>query len=154
MAFEARVLQGADVSAAMDLVRRVFMEFEAPDYSEEGVQEFCDYIEPVQMTARQQKGEVILWGCFEKAGALTGVLAMAPLGHVSLLFVDAQHHRRGMARAMFRQMVQRCEGKCKEITVNSSPYAFEAYKKLGFEATGPEQTVNGLRFIPMVFCCP
>jgi predicted GNAT family N-acyltransferase len=26
----------------------------------------------------------------------------------------------------------------------------EAYAGLGFEAEGPEQTVNGIRFVPMV----
>lgn len=35
------------------------------------------------------------------------------------------------------------------MTVNSSPYAVPVYEKLGFHATGSEQTVNGLRFTPM-----
>jgi len=34
---------------------------------------------------------------------------------------------------------------------NSSPYAVEIYRHLGFEPTDTEQAVNGLRFIPMKF---
>ena len=35
------------------------------------------------------------------------------------------------------------------VTVHSSPYAVEIYSRMGFEPTDTEQTVNGLRFIPM-----
>lgn len=37
------------------------------------------------------------------------------------------------------------------FTVNSSPYAVKIYEHLGFRATDSEQTVNGLRFTPMVY---
>ena len=36
-----------------------------------------------------------------------------------------------------------------EITVNSSPYAVEIYRKLSFVDTNTEQTVNGMRFTSM-----
>lgn len=36
-----------------------------------------------------------------------------------------------------------------DFTVNSSPYAHEVYKHLGFVDTDKEQCVNGLRFYPM-----
>ena len=35
------------------------------------------------------------------------------------------------------------------FTVNSSPYAHEIYKHLGFFDTDSEQCINGLRFYPM-----
>jgi predicted GNAT family N-acyltransferase len=35
------------------------------------------------------------------------------------------------------------------ITVNSSPYAHEFYKKLGFLDTSEEQITNGVRYYPM-----
>lgn len=35
------------------------------------------------------------------------------------------------------------------FTVNSSPYAHEVYKHLGFVDTNQEQCINGLRFYPM-----
>lgn len=35
------------------------------------------------------------------------------------------------------------------FTVNSSPYAHEVYKHLGFQDTDKEQVIKGLRFMPM-----
>ena len=41
-----RLLNADDIIPAMDLVWRVFFEFEAPEYSEEGIAEFKVFIEP------------------------------------------------------------------------------------------------------------
>lgn len=38
-----------------------------------------------------------------------------------------------------------------EFAVNSSPYAVEIYRHLGFEEVDQEQTVNGIRFTPMKY---
>jgi len=38
-----------------------------------------------------------------------------------------------------------------ELTVNASPYAMEIYHHLGFKDTKTEQTVMGIRFIPMIY---
>ena len=35
------------------------------------------------------------------------------------------------------------------VTVNSSLYAVEAYRRLGFVETEPRRTVNGIPFVPM-----
>ena len=35
------------------------------------------------------------------------------------------------------------------MTVKSSPYAVDVYRRFGFEATAPEQVNKGIRFVPM-----
>ena len=74
--FPVRRLYPEEIQSALDLCWEVFLQFEAPEYSEEGIQEF---------------------------------------------------------------------------TVNSSPYAVEIYRHLGFEVMDQEQTVNGIRFTPMKY---
>ena len=70
--------------------------------------------------------------------------------HISLLFVDWQYHRRGIARQLFAYIRNRAlNAGCTEITVHSSPYAVPVYQKFGFIKTGPEQELNGIRYIPM-----
>jgi len=64
-----------------------------------------------------------------------------------LLFVSGKHHRRGIAGRLLKIMIEWY--KPPVITVNSSPYAVEAYRRLGFTETGPEQLVSGIRFTPM-----
>ena len=38
-----------------------------------------------------------------------------------------------------------------KLTVNASPYAKDVYHRLGFEAADAEQTITGIRFIPMIY---
>ncbi len=37
------------------------------------------------------------------------------------------------------------------FTVNSSPYAVEIYRRLGFAPTDHEQITNGIRYTPMKY---
>lgn len=148
--YEIRVLCADDVPVAMDLVWRVFEEFEAPDYSDEGVAEFKAFIEPSFFTSKMISGEFRLWGAFE-CETLVGVIAIKPPLHIALLFVDKQYHRRGVARKLFETIIadRTVVAGHSRITVNSSPYAVEAYRHLGFIRTDTEQTKNGLRYTPM-----
>ena len=127
------------------LIRAVFLEFEAPDYSDEGIQEFMRFIKPETIGKMLSENKIRIWTC-EREGRPVGALA-ASKDHIYLLFVSGQYHRLGIARRLFDMMVDCCRPP--SITVNSSPYAVEAYRRLGFVNTGTEQTVNGLRFTPM-----
>ena len=81
---------------------------------------------------------------------LVGVLGVRKdRRHICFFFVDGQHHRRGIGTGLFRRMLEDFPGRT--ITVNSSPYGVPFYMSLGFAATDSEQTVNGIRFTPMVY---
>jgi predicted GNAT family N-acyltransferase len=75
------------------------------------------------------------------------------LNHICLLFVKKEFPRRGIAKRLFYTVLVRCksEKSINTITVNSSPYAVEVYHRLGFVDTEKEQTVNGMRFTPMIY---
>lgn len=138
-----------EIPDALALVWEVFLEFEAPDYSEEGIREFRDYIEPSFFGKRMEEG-LLLWGGFD-GERIVGVIAVKSPIHVSLLFVDKACHRQGIARSLYETALNhyREETDHREATVHSSPYARGVYARLGFVPTGSERTVNGLRFIPM-----
>jgi len=148
--YRIRALLPEEIDAAMALIWEVFSEFEAPDYSGEGVAEFREYIRPVSIRGLMEQGELTLWGCFDD-GAMVGVIAVRAPFHIALLFVQKKYHRQGIARDLFDAVLTEYgrPSNCGAITVNSSPYAVEAYRHLGFADTGGEQTVNGLRFVPM-----
>ena len=78
-----------------------------------------------------------------------GTLCMREPQHIGGFFVKADHHRKGIGRALFETM--RKDYDKQEFTVNSSPYAVKVYERLGFQATDTEQVVNGLRFTPMIY---
>ena len=129
----------------LELVRDVFMEFEAPDYSEEGIEEFLRFLDPVKITDLLLEYKMRIWIC-ECNNKVVGMIA-AREEHINLLFVSGEHHRKGIARRLLKIMVEYYDPPL--ITVNSSPFAVEAYRKMGFSETGPEQEVCGIRFIPM-----
>lgn len=137
-------------SGVLDLVWHVFKEFEAPEYSSEGIQEFQDFIALDTVKERMKNKELLLWGYWDE-NKLVGTIATRPPCHISLLFVDREYHRRGSAKKLYRTVLDFYteNSSYDEMTVNSSPYAIEIYHKFGFVDMGTEQTVNGLRFTPM-----
>ena len=91
-----------------------------------------------------------MWGCFHN-GEIIGMIATKKSNHISLLFVDKKYHRQGIARSLYQKLIEDCSkiDDISEISVNSSLYAVEAYKRLGFMATDTEQQKNGICFVPM-----
>lgn len=130
---------------ALNLVWKTFRQYEAPDYSAEGLETFHrsvigneDYLNSIQ-----------LYGAYD-GDTLLGVIATRNGGnHIALFFVDGAHHRQGIGRALFQTVVENSASN--EITVNSSPYAVEVYHRLGFADTAPEQTTDGMRYTPMAY---
>ena len=91
-----------------------------------------------------------MWAYYQ-GDKILGVIATQDTSHISLMFVDKQYHRQGIARQLFdvvRDELRRNE-KVTQITVNSSPYAVKAYEHLGFSRTGEQQEKGGIIFIPM-----
>jgi GNAT superfamily N-acetyltransferase len=136
---------------ALELVWTVFSEFEAPEYTEEGIKEFQSFIEYNAIKKMLDKAELLMWGCFEKDKVIGAIAVAGSRCHINLLFVDKQYHKQGIARELYHTALQyyRVNSEYREITVNSSPYAASIYRKLGFVDTNTEQLVNGLRFVPM-----
>ena len=125
----------------MELCWRVFLEFAAPEYSQEGIDHFRTSLED-----QDRIRKLTFYGAFDGA-KLVGTLCMREPQHIGGFFVDAAYHRRGIGRHLFEAM-RRDYGR-QVFTVNSSFCAVEVYRHLGFVPTGGEQTVDGLRFTPM-----
>lgn len=137
-------ISGKEKEKALELVLSVFMQYEAPDYSEQGIQSFKDFI------SNREKIDNLKFYSAYLDDALVGVIATRNNGnHIALFFVDGRHHRKGIGRKLFEYALEKSTGD--KITVNSSPYAVEIYKKLGFVPDSGEQVVDGIRFTPMTY---
>lgn len=149
---DIRPLREPEIPAATLLVRRVFAEFEAPDYVPEGIAAFHRFVAPEALTEQARSGAMKIWGAYRQQ-TLTGVAAVRGKDHICLLFVDKSYHRQGIARALFDTMRSYCrtDPTISRITVNSSPYAVEIYRRLGFTALSAEQVTDGIRFTPMAY---
>lgn len=138
-----RKLKENEISAALELAWEVFLKYEAPDYTETGAEEFRKSIDDGGFV-----GALSFYGAFD-GDILAGVAATRGDSHIALLFVDGKFHRQGVGTRLFKAVAENTSSP--KITVNSSPFAVPVYHKWGFKNTSEEQSVNGLRFIPMEF---
>ena len=148
-----RKLNKPDLQEVSELVWRVFNEFEAPEYSDEGIENFRKFIDVEELTNNFNSGKMQFYGCILE-GNIIGVIAVRQFNHISLMFVDKEFHRKGIARNLFKLLKNKLSGSFereKSITVNSSPYAVEIYERLGFKTVDKEQVKDGIRFTPMIY---
>lgn len=138
-----RPLMNFELPNAIDLIWNVFLQFEAPEYSEEGIAHFRESLNDKERTMAMK-----WYGAFDK-GNLVGVLTVRQPQHIGGFFVKESYQGTGFGRMLFETMKKDYEKQ--EFTVNSSPYAVPIYEHLGFTPTDSEQTVSGIRFTPMVY---
>ena len=142
--YDIRPLSEDEIPAALSLAWEVFSEYEAPVYSAEGTEEFRKCLNDEAYLSG-----IEFYGAFENERLIGVVGIRGEAKHICFFFVKGEYHRCGIGTRLFRFM-QSSYAK-QSITVNSSPYGVEFYKALGFVPTDEEQTVNGIRFTPMVY---
>ena len=150
-----RQIKPGDIREAVALVLRVFDRYVAPLFAPEGVAEFYKHANPEAMAERLQSGNLISAAFSD--GRLVGLVEIREFSHVSLLFVDENHQHQGVARRLLDYGLKICRDRNPDLTgltVNSSPNSVQTYLKLGFNALGPEETKNGIRFTPMKMVLP
>lgn len=140
------------IEDAFSLVMDVFMEFDAPDYSKQGVETFRNsIIESEEFKNRFKIGEQIMFGAFID-NKIIGIIAISVRNHISLLFVDKKYHRMGVATELFNTIIKELGfKKGDKIKLNSSPYAIGFYSNIGFVSTDLCRTKDGIKYTPMEF---
>lgn len=137
-----RKLNAGEYDTALTLAYAVFLRYEAPDYSPEGIKAFYDSIHDADYLR-----QLCFYGAFD-GDRLVGTLATRGGGsHIALFFVDGAYHRQGIGRQLF--LLACADNPTDGFTVNSSAYAVEVYRHLGFHATNTERVSGGVRYTPM-----
>jgi len=134
-----------------DLVLRVFDEFVAPYYSEEGINEFKSYITPELLAKRSKANHIVLIA--KQSSKIVGMIEMRDNHHISLFFVSTELQTRGIGKKLFLNALAHCRKNIPSLTqldVHSSPNAVSIYESLGFQQNGEKQIKNGICFIPML----
>ena len=116
LCMEIKKIDEIQLTNAIDLIWSTFLQFEAPDYSEEGIQSFKDFIDNKEILKTLE-----FWGAYDNK-ELKGVIATNDnRKHICCFFVKAQYHRQGIGRKLWEYLRENSQSKV--ITVNSSPYA-------------------------------
>lgn len=139
-----------ELKETMELVKRVFDEFEAPYYTKEGIENFYKFAN-YNNIKKQLNRNMQIYVTKDK-NKIVGMIAIRNNSHIALLFVDKKYHRKGIATELLNKSISYCmqnNKNLRHITVNSSPYGIEFYHATGFEDTDVKQEMDGIIFTPM-----
>jgi len=145
-----KLLRPGEEMVISELVISTFQRYVAPLYTEEGIREFLSYANPSALQSRQARNHVVLVAF--QGESIVGMLELRDYGHVSMLFVDPLHQRKGIGRMLVNEalrLIQINSPDVREVTVNSAPNVVDVYIHFGFQATGELQVKNGIAFVPM-----
>lgn len=149
-----RKVKQEEINEALSLVLEVFMEFEAPVYSPEGIEEFKNIIGNLDFRYKLKNGICPLYVALDN-DKIIGVIGMRTnKTHINLLFVKKEYQRQGIATALFKYLLNDILSENKylaRITVNASPYGTPFYLHAGFVKTAVLQTTNGISYTPMKY---
>jgi predicted GNAT family N-acyltransferase len=143
-----RFMERGEERKVCAFVAKVFNEFVAPEYGQDGIDEFFKFANAEAMAGRASPEQVVMVA--EIGVEIVGMIEMIRYDHISLLFVS--RHGEGIAKRLLTLAIKECSKKqpdLKEISVNSSPYAEPIYRAMGFKTIGPQQKKNGIIFVPM-----
>ncbi len=132
-----------------DLVKSGFDEFVLPDLTEEGAKEF--FRAAREMIYDRPAGHVLLLA--KSSSNIAGVIDMRDNSHICLFFVARAYQRRGIGRGLLERAIALSIERAPALTaidVNSSLFAVQIYRHLGFQQSKPLQSANGIRFVPMI----
>lgn len=147
---ESSSFSAKEISA---FIETIFDEFIAPEYTQEGVSEFKEYIDPEKIEGRLSNSHFMFFALDEN-NKLAGLLEMRNSDHLSMFFIRKDMQRKGIGKRLLSSAINKClneNPELKEISVASSPNSIKAYEKMGFQVTKDEKVINGLRFTPMVY---
>ena len=144
-----RPINDNDIAAVAALMRGLSAEFIVNEGSAAAASSFVRENDEAGLRGFIHAG--IVYHVAERDGKLLGFIAVREHKHLFHMFVDKQHHRQGIASALWavarRAAIE--AGNPGLFTVNSSNYALPVYKAMGFVQTAPMQFKNGLYYNPM-----
>lgn len=147
--YPVRIATSEDWEEAMEMVWQTFLKFEGKDYSPLGVKNFLAFISDDKLYEMFINGDYKMWVAISDDNEIVGVGSLRSGCHVSLLFVKAEFHKRGIGRKILKSMQERAGALDVRLTVNAAPYALGFYEKIGFIRTKEAQVTDGIIYTPM-----
>ena len=125
-----RTINENEWEEAMNLAWDTFILYEAPEYTKEGITSFRNFVRDPILKTLFIEGKYNVLAAFNN-NIIVGIIGVRNETHISLLFVDSEYHKKGIARRLVEKTFERTYEKYgkREMTVNSSPYAVGFYHK-------------------------
>ena len=144
-----RLMRAGEEETVYELVLSVFHRHVAPIYSRNGIETFLSML---SVDFLKNNDPNIFTLIAESNQRLIGMLTNISMGHIALLFVDAEFQGNGIGKELLHHYIQYCierYPRLTNITVSASPNSKSFYEHAGFIKVDAEHNENGMRFIPM-----
>ena len=140
-----------DLEEISNLAKKIYLKYNSSLDTDEGINNILTFINYDNLLMRTYiDGSLILKAMDIKKNTIIGFIEIRNYNHISLLFVDDKYFRLGLGKELFERAKDIMPSD--KYSVNSSDYAVEFYKKLGFVAIYDNIKVeNGVHFHPMIF---
>ena len=150
MDYEIRLATDADIAPALDLAWRMFVKYDSSDYGAEHTERMRQAIEDrlKDFSIYNQRLMVVALA----DGKVVGMIETYGTERISLLFVDSEYHRKGIATAMMRKVASELKARgYDKIVLNSSPHGLAFYKRFGFTVVEEEKNSDTPWKTPMQY---
>jgi len=148
--FKIRPASSSDAAAISQLIIPIAKEFVSREYSSEGEARMLDSMS--EASIRNYMAQSIEYLVAVVDGKIAGALAIKEQNHIFHLFVNKKSHRQGIAKALWQDWLEKrinLSGEASDFTVNSSKFAVDFYRELGFIASPCLFEKNGITCYPM-----
>lgn len=148
--YEFRWARDEEWLPAMEMIWRTFLQYEGKVYTEEGIRNFFEFITDDELYRSFRRGDYRLMVALDMKNII-GAGSIRDGNRLSLLFVDAAYHRRGVGSTLLQRLCDYLQTEAGEqcMSLQSAPYAVDFYRKQGFRAVQPEVEYSGIRVTPM-----
>lgn len=139
-----------DIEKISDLIKRIYLKYNSKTDTEEGINNILSFISEKNMRLRFFNEGALMLIARDKNNDIVGVIELRNFEHISLFFVDDKYFKCSVGSKLFEE-AKDILGQ-EKYSVNSSDYAVEFYKKLGFvQIYDSIKIKNGVHFHPMIY---
>lgn len=150
MEYEIRLATADDIPPALDLAWRMFVRYDSLDYGVEHTERMRVAIEDRLKNLSIYIQRLMVVALVDDK--VVGMLETYGTNRISLLFVDSEYQRKGIATAMMRKIASELKMRGHDkIVLNSSPYGLSFYIHFGFTVEDEEKNVDTPWKTPMSF---
>ncbi len=145
-------IQSDDIEDVSIMIKDVFNKYISPEYTKEGISQFNSFVDEGTIRERLAAGSLILVAKEEQS--VVGIIEIREGTHIPLFFVKEGFQGKGLGHRLFRKAVKKnaeSNPSVEVLTVNSSPYAVDIYKSMGFRNAAAMQVKSGISYYPMEY---
>ena len=150
MEYEIRLAVDDDIAPALDLAWRMFVKYDSKDYVAEHTERMREAIEDRLKDLSIYTQRLMVVAAVD--GKVVGMLETYGTNRVSLLFVDSEYQRKGIATAMMSKIASELKTRgYDKIVLNSSPHGLSFYERFGFTVVEEEKNADTPWKTPMSY---